>query len=104
MVVCRAWSLDTSYYNLNTKYVFLGTKLNGKAPTEPLLLGNKTTKLLNDLISALNDLGNALTSVVSTPQGSPLIGVNTAGTALVGKLQSIQKQLKNIKSQNNYTV
>jgi ACT domain-containing protein len=90
--------------HLNSPVIFLGTKKDGTAPTEPLLLGNKTTKLLTDLMAALSELGNALTSIVTTPQGSPLTGVNTAGTKLTQKIQALQKQLKNITSTSNYTI
>jgi hypothetical protein len=93
-----------SRVHLNTPHVFLGTKSNGKAPTEPLLLGNKTKSLLTELLSILSELGNTLTSVVTTPQGSPLTGVNTAGTTMVGKIKSLQKQLKGITSKNNFTI
>jgi hypothetical protein len=90
--------------HLNTKYIYLGTKSDGTAPSEPLLLGNKTVKLLNDLMKVLSELGNTLTSVVSTPEGSPLIGVNTAGTTLQKKVVKLQKQLSKIKSTSNYTI
>jgi hypothetical protein len=55
-------------------------------------------------MGVLSELGNALTSIVSTPQGSPLTGVNVAGTTLVEKIDSLQKQLKDITSNNNFTI
>jgi hypothetical protein len=47
-------------------------------------------------MAALSELGNSLTSIVTTPQGSPLTGANTAGAKLVKKIEVLQKQLKDI--------
>jgi hypothetical protein len=90
--------------HLNTSLILLGTKKDGTPPDEPILLGNKTKTLLTDLIKAISDLGNALTSVVAPPPGSPIMELNTAGVDLVNKLNSMQKQLKNITSTNNFTI
>jgi hypothetical protein len=91
--------------HLNSPVIWLGkdSKLNSQ-PTEPLLLGNKTKKVLTDLVFAVNELGNALTSLITTPQGSPLTGANVAGAKLSKKMVAIQKQLKNIASTNNFTI
>jgi hypothetical protein len=89
--------------HLNTKKVFLGSKKDGSAPDEPVLLGDKTKLLLTDLIKAISELGNALTSVVSTPPGSPLAGVNVAGGKLSTKMAALQKKLKSISSENTFT-
>lgn len=89
--------------HLNSPVILLGTKDN-KAPTEPLLLGNTTKELLNELISAIQELGNNLSSVITTPQGSPLTQVNLAGKDIVSKLNTIQSKLKNITSNSNFTV
>jgi hypothetical protein len=91
--------------HINSPIIWLGSdKKTGQQPTEPLLLGNKTVKLLTDLMAALTTLGNDLASAVVTPQGSPLTGVNTAGAAAVKKIEALQKQLKNITSSSNFTV
>ncbi len=90
--------------HINSPIILLGTKDGGKAPTEPLLLGNKTKDLLNDLISLLGELGNDLSSVISTPKGSPLVGVNMAGKNVISKLSNIQNKLKEINSTSNFTV
>jgi hypothetical protein len=90
--------------HLNTPIVMLGTKSDGTSPDEPLLLGNKTTQVLTDLMVALSELGNSLISLVSTPQGSPLIGANTAGTTLTEKIEKLQSQLKDITSKSNFTI
>jgi len=91
--------------HLNSPIIWLGSnKKTGTQPTEPLLLGNKTVNVLTQLIKALSDVGNALTEIVTTPPGSPLTSANTAGTKLVAKMNALQKQLKNITSNSNFTV
>jgi len=91
------------WINFNSPVILLGTDGN-KPPTEPLLLGNKTKELLSELIQIITDLGNSLSSVTTPPQGSPLVGVNVAGTELVEKISAVQNKLKNITSTVSYTV
>lgn len=91
------------YTHINSPKISLGTKKDGTIADEPLLLGNKTKDLLTQLMSIIEELSNGLASAVSPPQGSPLIGINTAGVSAVGKLEALQKQLKNITSTNNFT-
>jgi hypothetical protein len=89
--------------HVNTPLVWLGNKSDGTQPTEPLLLGNKTVDLLNQLLTVLETLGNDLTKVVTTPPGSPLVGVNVAGARLTGNLTELHKKLIDILSNNNFT-
>ncbi len=89
--------------HINSPMVFLGTKQNGKLPTEPILLGNQTVALLTDLLKYLGELGNALTQAVSSPLGGPIPTLNTAGPKLVGDLKNLQNRLKNIVSSNTFT-
>jgi len=90
--------------HLNTPIIWLGTKKNNTQPTEPLILGNQLKDLLNQLFEVLEALGNDLSSVVVPPQGSPLVGVNIAGSRAVSKLQEIHRKIENITSKNNFTV
>jgi hypothetical protein len=92
-----------NYTHVNSPKISLGTKKDGTVADEPLLLGNKTKDLLTQLMSIIEELSNGLASAVAPPQGSPLIGVNIAGASAVGKLEALQKQLKNITSTNNFT-
>jgi hypothetical protein len=91
------------YTHINSPKISLGTKSNGDVADEPLLLGNKTTALLTQLMNVLGELCNGLSAAVTTPQGSPLTGVNAAGASAVGKIEALQKQLKDIVSINNFT-
>jgi hypothetical protein len=92
-----------NYTHINSPKISLGTKKDGTVADEPLLLGNKTKDLLTQLMSIIEELSNGLASAVAPPQGSPLTGVNVAGANAVGKLEALQKQLKNITSTNNFT-
>ena len=92
------------HIHINSPYISLGTKTNGDLADEPLLLGNKTKELLTQLMKVLGELCNGLSSAVSTPQGSPLVGINAAGANAVGNLEALQKQLKDIVSINNFTI
>jgi hypothetical protein len=97
-------NLNAGFYtHINSPKISLGTKPNGDVADEPLLLGNKTTALLTQLMNVLGELCNGLSAAVVTPQGSPLTGVNAAGASAVGKLEVLQKQLKDIVSINNFT-
>jgi len=90
--------------HLNTKKVFLGSKKDGSAPDEPVLLGDKTKLLLSKLLKALSELGNNLSTIVATPPGTPLAGANVAGGKLSTKMNALQKELKNILSENTFTI
>jgi hypothetical protein len=97
-------NLNAGFYtHINSPKISLGTKSNGDVADEPLLLGNKTTALLTQLMNVLGELCNGLSAAVTTPQGSPLTGVNAAGASAVGKIEALQKQLKDIVSINNFT-
>jgi hypothetical protein len=97
-------NLNAGFYtHINSPKISLGTKPNGDVADEPLLLGNKTTALLTQLMNVLGELCNGLSTAVTTPQGSPLTGVNVAGASAVGKIEALQKQLKDIVSINNFT-
>jgi hypothetical protein len=89
--------------HLNTPTIWLGNKADGTSPTEAILLGNKTVDLLNQILTVLETLGNDLTKVVTPPPGSPLTGVNVAGSRLTGNLTEVHKKLIDILSNNNFT-
>jgi hypothetical protein len=98
-------TLNADFYtHINSPKISLGTKSDGTVADEPLLLGNKTTLLLTELLKDLGELCNGLASAVATTQGSPLTGINAAGASAVGKFEALQKQLKDIVSTHNFTV
>lgn len=88
--------------HLNSNTVFLGT-INNSLPTEPLLLGNKTVDLLENLLDSLYNFGTVLSSVVGVPEGAPAIDINTAAEGLLNDIDRINDNLEGILSQQNFT-
>ena len=91
-------NIDTPTFTVQSSNVYLGSK----NATEPLLLGNQTTTLLNQLISNLAAFAQVCSILVATPQGT-LTPLNTAATQLQGSLNALQANLDNLKSKYNYT-
>jgi hypothetical protein len=80
------------------------TYIGSKNATEPLLLGNQTVNLLNQLISNLSGFMTICSSAVSTPPGTPLVQLNIAAAQVNTSLQALQANLETLKSKYNYTV
>ena len=91
--------------HLNTQnIIWLGTLPDNTQPYEPLLLGTTTQNFLADLMDYLNEFGNNLKSVITTPEGSPLTGVNTAAETFAGKIETLTKKLSKLTSKNTFTI
>jgi hypothetical protein len=86
--------------------ILLGTKTNNTAPDEPVLLGNQTVVLLEQLITTLNMLGSYMASAtVPTSDGSIAIpAINDAGIQLLNSTSNLCDQLLKITSDKVYTV
>jgi hypothetical protein len=84
---------------INSPKIFLG----GKKVDEPLLLGNKTTKLLSEIFNAVNKLSSALTTLIAAPPGVPYANVNIAAIELNVVLNRTIKNLNDIKSKDVFT-
>jgi hypothetical protein len=93
-------NIDTPSVIFQSRNVFIGSK----NATEPLLLGNQTVELLNQLISNLASFAQICSTLVSTPPGTPLAPLNVVSTQLVTSLNALQANLNNLKSKYNYTV
>ena len=93
-------NIDTPTVVFQSRNVFIGSK----NATEPLLLGNQTVELLNQLISNLASFAQICSTLVSTPPGTPLAPLNVVSTQLVTSLNALQANLNNLKSKYNYTV
>ncbi|HEX5187105.1 MAG TPA: hypothetical protein VFV86_09470 [Nitrososphaeraceae archaeon] len=89
---------------IDSPRIFLGLDKNKELPTEPVLLGNKTVLLLNDLIKELTIFCNKLSQAKSTPQGTPILEITTAASAMATKLNKISRDLSKITSKNTYTI
>jgi hypothetical protein len=91
--------------HLNTNsQILLGTTPSNTAPIEPVLLGDQTVILLEQIIVALRSLGGYLSSAVSTKPGDPIPGINSAGRQLLNSLEDTCDQLEKIKSKKVFTV
>jgi hypothetical protein len=98
-------NIDTTKFIIQADNIYLGTE---KLATEPLLLGNTTTKLLKDLMDALSQLSNTLKTAQTSPtiigQPSTLPSINLAAVTLSSTLKSLDTQLNNITSKRNFTL
>ena len=84
---------------INSPKITLGLKAN-----EPLLLGNKTINLLEELIRDIDLLSKSLTKLVSLPPGTPYADVNLTAGKLSKTCLSTSLSLKTLLSKQNYTV
>jgi len=80
------------------------TYIGSKNANEPLLLGNQTVNLLNQLISNLSGFMTICSTATSTPPYTPLIQLNIAAAQVNTSLQALQANLETLKSKYNYTV
>ena len=88
--------------HLNTNSVFLGT-VNNELPTEPIVLGSRLYNLLDGLLEGLQTFSIALTTIIASPEGTPMIDLNNAAQALSNKLENVEGQIENILSNRNFT-
>ena len=93
-------NIDAPSTIIQSENVYLGSK----NANEPLLLGNQTVDLLNQLITNLSGFLTICSTAVATPSGTPLVQLNIVATQLNSSLQALQANLDSIKSKYNYTV
>ena len=78
--------------------------LGSKDATEPLLLGDQTVALLDELISNLKSFMTICETLISTPAGTPIVPLNSIASAIKSNLTLIQKDLDGITSKDNFTI
>ena len=93
-------NFDTKNVIFNSNKIYLGSK----SANEPLLLGNQTVILLEQLITNLKFFMDICSTIVSTPPGTPLGQLNVVSTQMSTILQSLSQNLESLKSKNNYTI
>ena len=93
-------NIDAPSTVIQSENVYLGSK----NANEPLLLGNQTINLLNQLITNLSGFMTICSTAVSTPPGTPLVQLNLAATQVDSSLKALQANLDTLKSKYNYTV
>jgi hypothetical protein len=93
-------NIDTPVFTIQSKNTYIGSK----NATEPLLLGNVTVDIINQLINNLSSFLEICSTLVSTPAGTPIAPINFASQEFLFSLKSLQSNLNNMKSKYNYTV
>jgi len=79
-------NIDTPTTIIQSNNVYLGSK----NANEPLLLGNQTITLLNQLITNLSGFCTICSTAVSTPAFTPIAQLNIAATQLNSSLLALQ--------------
>jgi hypothetical protein len=87
-------NIDAPDTIIQSNNVYLGSK----DATQPVLLGNTTVQLLNQLITNLNSFMTICSTVVSTAPGTPLGPLNMAASQMMTTLNQLQANLEGTKS------
>jgi len=93
-------NIDTPTVTFSSGKMFLGSK----NATEPILLGNQTVNLLDQLLVNLQSFMTICSTLVSTPPGTPVGPLNIVAGQMSTILNGLQQNLNSIKSKNNFTV
>jgi hypothetical protein len=93
-------NIDAPDTIIQSNNIYLGSK----DATQPVLLGNTTVQLLNQLITNLNAFMNICSTAVSTAPGSPLGPLNMAASQMITTLNQLQSNLEGTKSKYVKTV
>ena len=75
----------------------------GKDATEPVLLGARTTTLIEDLLNQLLSLAIDLQAAISLPTGGPIVQLQKAGLDMTSKVVTLKGQLRALKSTKTFT-
>jgi len=93
-------NIDSSDLIVQSNKMYLGSK----NATEPLLLGNQTVELLNQLITNLDQFMKVCSKLVGTEVGVPLVPLNAAAEGMSNVLDKLKGNLENLKSKDNFTI
>ena len=93
-------NIDTPTVTFSSGKMFLGSK----NATEPILLGNQTVNLLDQLLVNLQSFMTICSTLVSTPPGTPVGPLNIVAGQMSTILNGLQQNLNSIKSKNNFTI
>ena len=97
-------NIDSPQTTVQSDKILLGDK----NATEPVLLGNETVDLLNQLLSNIGVLAQACSSATSLPTGGPIVSINAAGSIVNSNISQLQnilfgRDLTNLKSKVSFT-
>lgn len=96
----KGFNFDTnSNFVINSRQI----KLGSKDAIEPLLLGNKTITLLQQILTSLQALTNVLPTVGTPIPFAPNVAVASAAASLSATLGQLIPQLESLKSKQNFT-
>lgn len=87
-------NIDAPTTIIQSENVYLGSK----DAIQPVLLGNTTVQLLNQLITNLNAFMNICSTVVGTAPGVPIGPLNVAASQMITTLNQLQANLEGTKS------
>lgn len=93
-------NVDTENVYIQSNKIYLGDK----NADEPLLLGNQTVQVLDQLIDSLKAFMDICQTLVGVPAGAPVVPINSIAVTVKNSLTVIQRDLENIKSKDNFTV
>ena len=93
-------NIDTEDVYIQSNKIYLGDK----NADEPLLLGNQTVEVLDQLIDSLKAFMDICQTLVGVPAGAPLVPLNSVASTIKNSLTVIQRDLDNIKSKDNFTI
>lgn len=92
------------HFNTEKETILNSSKIQlGLDATEPLVKGNKLRYLLNKLFLDLENIGDQL-SVATDSNSNPIPTVQTAGTGLIRSVRRLKILLKNMNSEQNFTI
>lgn len=95
---------NTINLDASTRIIAESSKIElGKDAQEPVLLGNKTTALLEELLDQLLSLSIDLQAAITVPTGGPIVQLQKAGVDLSTKVLTLKGQLRSLKSNKTFT-
>lgn len=97
-------SAGTINFDSDDKFIVNSPQIHlGLDSVEPLVKGNQLELILNDILDILNTLGSKLLFARDS-NGVFLTSVITASTILVADIKRLKPLIKDIKSNQNYTL
>ena len=96
----NSFNVDTDNVYIQSSKIYLGDK----DADEPLLLGNQTVDVLDSLINTLKSFMTICESLIGVPPGAPVVPINSIAVTVKNSLTTIQRDLENIKSKDNFTI
>lgn len=93
-------NIDTKDHIVNAKTILLGSK----DATEPIMLGDKTIKLMGEVLDEVINISTQLSTLTSLPPNTPFIPLNAQGMQSKVKLGILKNKLRSLLSKQNKTL